>query len=434
MEADQNLPVYRVFFISYVRISYYGDAMIRIIRSALLAASPVLIAPGLSSPAQTPASTAQDQLVHLNQIQVIGSHNSYNEGFAPSEAKWLQQKDMEAFKKLDYSHKALASQFDRGIRQVEIDIASDPQGGRYAHPRIVEMTNAAGLPADPDFDPNHLMEKPGLKVLHVVDLNERSNCQPLTECLRQVRQWSLAHPRHVPLFVLLENKSGGVKSIPNGVVAPPFTKDDFDELDKEIRSVFQPSEMIVPDQVRGSYPTLEAAVLAGKWPTLADARGKVVFLMDQKKSGPIYTAGHPSLKGRILFTNATPGDPDAAFVEQNSGTPAEIDALVKRGYLVRARADADTDAGPLGQHAPPRRTSAQRRTIYQHGLSCLGTGALDRLLGLAARWAGRTVQSCERTGGLRQCADPGQVRISARARRQPPPRLLSACHRRASRG
>ena len=50
----------------------------------------------------------------------------------------------------------------------------------------------------------------------------------------------------------------------------------------------------------------------------------------------------------MLFTNAAPGQPDAAFTEENSGTPEEIDALVKKGYLVRARSDADTDNGRTG--------------------------------------------------------------------------------------
>ena len=318
--------------------------MIRL-RLATLAAAATIVCAALSS---AHAQSPQDTQVHLNQIQVIGTHNSYNGGFAPSEAKWMQAHNPDAYAKLEYSHPPLAAQFDDGARQIEIDIASDPQGGRYAHPRIVDLTRDEKLPADPDFDPQHLMDKPGIKVLHVVDINQRSNCQPFVECLRQVRAWSNAHPRHVPIFVLVENKSGFTKGIANAVTAPPFTAADFDELDTEIRSVFSPSEMILPDQVRGSYPTLEAAVLAGNWPTLAASRGKVVFLMDQKKSGPIYTTGHPSLQGRVLFTNATPGDPDAAFIEQNDGTPAAIDALVKRGYLVRARADADTGAGRTG--------------------------------------------------------------------------------------
>ena len=65
--------------------------------------------------------------------------------------------------------------------------------------------------------------------------------------------------------------------------------------------------------------SLVEAVHAGNWPTLAKARGQVIFLMDQQNVGPIYTEGHPSLRGRILFTNAVPGAPDAAFIEQNEG-------------------------------------------------------------------------------------------------------------------
>ena len=59
--------------------------------------------------------------------------------------------------------------------------------------------------------------------------------------------------------------------------------------------------------------------------------------------GPIYGQGHPSLKGRILFTNAIPGAPDAAFVEQNEGSLEEINALVTQGYLVRTRTDESTE-------------------------------------------------------------------------------------------
>src|SRR5438270_6228250 len=79
------------------------------------------------------------------------------------------------------------------------------------------------------------------------------------------------------------------------------------------------------------------------WPTLAKSRGRVIFLMDQQHVGSIYAEGHPSLKGRILFTNAIPGAPDAAFVEQNGGSPEEINALVKQGYLVRTRTDESTE-------------------------------------------------------------------------------------------
>ena len=95
--------------------------------------------------------------------------------------------------------------------------------------------------------------------------------------------------------------------------------------------------MITPDQVRGHHRTLNQAVRKGGWPTLAQARGKVIFLMDQARVGPTYLEGHPGLRGRVLFTNATPGHPDAAFIEENDGNPARIASLVRQGYLVRRR-------------------------------------------------------------------------------------------------
>jgi hypothetical protein len=303
----------------------------------------LLLAIGASANGQQSNMTAQDELVHLNQIQVIGSHNSYHAGFAPSERKYLEMKNPKALRSLDYHHAPLADQLSGGVRQVEIDVFADPHGGRFAQPAIVRGVAAAGLPADPEFDPRHEMDKPGFKVMHVQDLDERSTCHTFVACLRDVRAWSQAHPRHIPIFILVETKEDTPRDMPNAVKAEQFSPALFDALDAEIRAVFQPNEIITPDEVRGKASTLVEAVHAGNWPTLAKARGRVIFLMDQQHSGAVYTQGHPSLKGRILFTNAIPGAPDAAFVEQNDGSLEEINALVKKGYLVRTRTDESTE-------------------------------------------------------------------------------------------
>ena len=128
--------------------------------------------------------------------------------------------------------------------------------------------------------------------------------------------------------------------------------------DAEIRSVFKPGEVIVPDDVRGSHKTLEEAVLAGGWPSLESARGKVVFLLDQKRVTPLYTEGHPSLEGRVLFTNATPGTPDAAFVETNDPLAAErFRILIRKGYIVRTMSDPGVEGVKTGAK-PSRRDQA----------------------------------------------------------------------------
>jgi Phosphoinositide phospholipase C, Ca2+-dependent len=323
------------------------------------------------------AQTSGNAPLKLNQIQVIGTHNSYHAGIAPNEVKVWQAKYAKAYLGLEYTHPALTVQLDGGVRQLELDVYADSKGGRYSNPSGPSMVAAAGLPADPPFDPDHIMDKPGFKVMHVQDVDYRSNCQPFIACLQEVRAWSKAHPDHVPVFILVETKQGAPKGI-KLTVPEPFTSSTFDALDAEIRSVFSPSEIITPDDVRGDYPTLEAAVLAGNWPALSSARGRIVFLMDQRPVGPVYLEGHPSLRGRVIFTNAAPGEPDAAFIERNDGPADEITSLVRKGYLIRTRTDSDT------KEARTDDTSV-RDAMIASGAQILST---DYPASEPAKWAG----------------------------------------------
>jgi len=293
--------------------------------------------------AQQLTQAAQDKVVRLNEIQVIGSHNSYHSGFAPSERKYLEMKNPKALRALDYSHAPLPDQLNGGVRQIEIDVFADAKGGRYAHLPIDDAEVKAGLPADPNFDPDHEMDQPGFKVMHVQGVDQRSTCHTFVKCLTIVRDWSQQHPQHLPIFILVETKDDGGKPRPGMPATEPFTPQVFDALDAEVRSVFQPGEYITPDEVRGHAATLNDAITKNGWPTLAKARGRVVFLLDQRKVETTYTEGHPSLKGRVFFTNGEPDKPDAAFTEQNDGSKETIDALVKQGYLVRTRTDEGTE-------------------------------------------------------------------------------------------
>lgn len=293
------------------------------------------------------AASAQQPL-RLNEIQIIGSHNSYHVGISPNEMASLRKANPQAADALDYHHPPLQAQLDAGVRQLEIDVFGDSKGGLFAHPAAPGLLTKAGLPTDPEFDPTGIMAKPGFKVLHVQDLDYRSNCEPFVACLSIIRDWSRAHPNELPIFVLIENKDG--KPRQDYMVTPEkVTTATFDALDAEIRSVFSPTEMITPDDVRGTHKTLEEAILNTGWPSLESARGKVIFLLDQRRFTPLVTAGHPSLEGRAMFTNSEPGTPDAAFMEVNNATadPDRIPSLVSKGYLVRTM----TDPAPAAIHA-----------------------------------------------------------------------------------
>ena len=158
----------------------------------------LMITTGQTIFAQQTSQVAQDKIVHVNQIQVIGSHNSYHAGFAPSERKYLEMNHPKTLRGLDYHHAPLGDQLSSGVRQIEIDVFNDPKGGKFSHPAIVKIVAEAKLPPDPDFDPNHEMDKPGFKVMHVQDLDERSTCHTFVICLNAVRDWSKQHPRCSP--------------------------------------------------------------------------------------------------------------------------------------------------------------------------------------------------------------------------------------------
>src|SRR3954466_2433196 len=64
----------------------------------------------------------------MNQIQVVGSHNSYKQAIAPAEMANLKARNPKAAETLDYSHGPLTEQLNDGARQLELDFVYDPEG------------------------------------------------------------------------------------------------------------------------------------------------------------------------------------------------------------------------------------------------------------------------------------------------------------------
>ena len=275
----------------------------------------------------------------INQIQVIGSHNSYKQAIDPALFSMLSRTDSTRFKAIDYSHISLSEQLDLGLRGLEIDVYADEKGGKYAQPLGLKLAKG-----QPPYDLNGEMNTPGFKVLHIQDIDFRSNCPTFAGCLSELKRWSDAHPDHYPVYVTMNAKDDTIKR-PGFVTPEPFTVDVLNQLDNAVVQGLGRNKLITPDNVRGQSKTLEAAVLAGNWPMVKNARGKFLFVLDETGTKrAAYINGHPSLKGRTLFTNSEPGTPEAAFVIMNDPQKDEvrITELVKKGYLVRTRADADT--------------------------------------------------------------------------------------------
>ncbi|GAA0350478.1 phosphatidylinositol-specific phospholipase C1-like protein [Bowmanella denitrificans] len=327
----------------------------------------------LSACTHTQQSPAKQQL-KLNQIQVLGTHNSYS-GFVEPKllaalAKTADSKiagfmrnmspeQIAVFKEehpnpmnfaegFNYGFTSLTDQLNHGVRGLEIDLHRDPEGGRFMHPAGYAMLTAQGLQQDSLLPHDKTdLQKPGLKVLHMADLDFRSSCNLFTRCLQEMKQWSDANPSHAPIFVMLEAKGKGLDGFPGATEVLRFDQAAYASMDHDIIQVLGRERVITPDDVRGSYHTLEAAVRAHNWPTLANSKGKFVFMLiaagDTSDLG-YYAASRPNLEGRVAFLRSSPGRTYSAFVLMDNAIvrQEDIQALVKQGYLVRTRSDIET--------------------------------------------------------------------------------------------
>lgn len=219
--------------------------------------------------------------LRLNQIQMVGTHNSYHVA-PPNPGPGAA-----------YSHRPLDEQLQRGVRQLELDVHWDGGQQRF-------------------------------RVFHSIFGDNASTCDAFTQCLMLVRDWSRAHPRHHTVFVFVE---------PKDQVGQPPIAPHLDALDGEIRSVFDAAHLVTPDDVPRR-----------RWPTVDASRGKVlfVFLAEKDEMRRAYTANDTTLKGRPMFVLASEG-PLAAITSVSDPTVDRdrITRLVKAGLIVRTRADVD---------------------------------------------------------------------------------------------
>lgn len=254
--------------------------------------------------------------------------------------------DSASLSRIEYSHSSLSQQLNLGLLNLEIDIYADTAGGKYAHPKGLDWVKGQ----QPYLDPAGVMNEPGFKVLHIQDIDFRSNCQTFKQCLSELRNWSAAHKNHYPVFITINAKDDAVTK-PGFTVPEKFTASMYEALDKEIAQQVGRENLIIPDDVRGQYNTLEEAVLKGNWPVLKSVKGKFVFILDDTGDKiNLYAKDHSSLRGRMLFANAQPGTPEAGILIRNNPKKDSIATLVKKGYIVRTRADADTREARLNDY------------------------------------------------------------------------------------
>lgn len=286
-------------------------------------------------------ASCKSQQTTLNDIQVIGSHNSYKLAIESSLFDYLHTVHPNKMEGLQYTHIPLEEQLELGLRNLELDVFYDPEGGHFSNPKGLEIVKSLGQ--EPlAFDVERKLNEPGLKLFHIQDIDFRSHYLLFKDALTALKNWSDNNAGHTTIIILINTKDQKVAQTREPL---SFDKNALNTLDDEIKSVLPASKLIVPDDVRGDFETLEQAILMEGWPNINSTKGKFLFVLDEKENRiQDYLVGHESLNGRVLFVNSKEGNPEAGFrIVNNPISDFEyIKELVSKGYMVRTRADAGT--------------------------------------------------------------------------------------------
>jgi len=250
--------------------------------------------------------------VRLNEVQILGTHNSFHQ--RPTD------RDVTPGEGADYEHAPLTTQLEQqGIRNLELDAYNGPD----------------------------------LPVFHSLIVDTESVCSDLGECFAELDEWSRSNRNSVPLVLFVEPKPLPTNDNPAiqlviDAEAERLGIDEWDlagleEIDALARDTFG-KRLLTPDDVRGKRRTLRAAVLEDGWPTLEETRGNVLIVLNvagTPELGDLYLDGHSSLRGRAMFVPSEPTDDFAAFVKRDVPDKALIRALVRSNFLVSTRSDAN---------------------------------------------------------------------------------------------
>lgn len=243
-----------------------------------------------------------DDILRINHIQALGTHNSYHLQPEVDILPWR------------YSHLPLDEQLElQGVRQFELDIFENEDGT--------------------------------LEVYHLAFVDARSTCPDLANCLNVMKAWSDQNLGHHPVLVLLEVKRY------RGTAAETVSK-----IEDILQATWTVQRLLTPALIQRGYDSILEGLSIEGWPTLGDVRGRLMVVLHAGGAlREAYLAASGGTEARLMFPDAY-GDINASYAAYHSmnnpiGSQAAIQAIVRAGHLVRTRSDADGEESDAQDYA-----------------------------------------------------------------------------------
>ena len=254
--------------------------------------------------------------VKLNEIAILGTHNSYQR-LATAETRFAMNIiDTITFKKLglntfDFEMDTLTEQLEMGVRNVEIDIET--------------------------LDKDNKIE---FKVTHNSFVDNASSAYDFTKALQEIKMWSDNNPRHIPVIIIVEPKSFVIEI--NGM--KKFSLEYAKELDKIVGDTLGDS-LLTPENMLRDYQSFKEMRENDDWISLKEAQGKILVLLHDCDVTESYIALDETIKTQKMFPMLRYDDRNesyTSFILENDAFRAnerKAENIDESNLIVRTRAD-----------------------------------------------------------------------------------------------
>ena len=294
--------------------------------------------------------------VRLNQIQVVGTHNSYHVEASPAEKALRIGSGLIDESTLEYGFPPLTEQLDlQGVRQIELDVWADPAGGLYAAPRL--RTLALEGPYDP------AMSSPASRSCTSRTTTTARRASRSRRACRRSRPGRTPIRGHVPLAILRRAQGHGAAAS----ASPPRSR-CRGRACRWTRSTRRSAPSSRPSasssRTRARPPPDAGGRRAAR--RLAGARGepRQGAVPDGQRRALPHALPARAIRACAAACSsptarpACPTPPSSRPTTRRGAELARIRRAVRLGYVVRTRADEDTREARSGDMRRARRALA----------------------------------------------------------------------------
>ncbi len=299
LQIDKNIA-YQNEHIEYLKNDYYTDVYIPCDEQKL---------------ADFNIDEAMNKGVKLNEIAIMGTHNSYQLKATLPKRGLMRLLQIISFgaveNKAIFEMDTLTQQLEKGVRNLEIDIETvDKEGGV------------------------------SFVVTHDPILDNVSSAYNFKAALEEIALWSENNPGHIPVYLLLEpkDKVPPVNNLQNISLEYALI------LDRTIRETLG-EKLLTPSEVMGEYATFKEMRENNGWPELKKCAGKIIVLLHPCTVTKDYIAWDTSLRSQAVFPMLRFDSIDkdyASFILDNDPETASVNnktTVDKNKLMVRTRAD-----------------------------------------------------------------------------------------------